>query len=161
MSQLPFTRTTYATVPPSGESVGDFSSPASSLTRVKWLHGASGATDAPLVSHAVAAAMTATAAMLHGNQGTVAPRAGKPAVTAAVVEAEDPVDSVSRAKARSLADWKRRSGVFSRQRRTIRSREGEIAIAVVSRSGGSLVRIAVIVSAAVSPLKARTPLSIS
>src|SRR5688572_13126949 len=57
MSQLPFTRTTYATVPPSGESVGDFSSPASSLTRVKWLHGASGATDAPLVSHAVAAAI--------------------------------------------------------------------------------------------------------
>src|SRR5918993_3567678 len=151
MSQLPFTRTTYATVAPSGESVGDFSSPASSLTRVKWLHGASGATGVPRVSHAVAAATTATAAMLHGNQAIVARRVGKPALTAAVVEDEEPADRVSSAKARSLADWKRRSGVFSRQRRTIRSREGEIATALVSRSGGSLVRIAVIVSAAVSP----------
>src|SRR5688500_10256934 len=113
MSQLSIKRTTYATVPPSVETVDHVSSQATFVTRGKLPSGASGATDAPLVSHAVAAAMTATAAMLLGNQGTVAPRAGKSAVTAAVVEAEDPVDNVSRAKARSLADWKRRSGVFS------------------------------------------------
>ncbi len=55
----------------------------------------------------------------------------------------------------SRADWKRSSGFFSRQWRTSRSRPGWISLFVWDRSGGSFVRIAVIVSAAVSPRKAR------
>src|SRR6187402_3389731 len=71
---------------------------------------------------------------------------------------EDAPDSVSSANARSVADWKRSSGAFSTQRRTMRSSPGPILSRAVSRSGGSLVRTAVIVSAAVSALKARCPL---
>ena len=61
----------------------------------------------------------------------------------------------------SRADSKRSSGFFSRQCRTIRSSPGWISLFVCESSGGSLVRIAVIVSAAVSPRNARWPASIS
>src|SRR6266545_6547429 len=73
---------------------------------------------------------------------------------------ETPV-SVSRSKARSWAEWKRCSGFFSRQWRTIRSSPGEIFRLVSERSGGSSRRIADIVSAVESAWKARRPESIS
>ena len=53
----------------------------------------------------------------------------------------------SSANARSRADWKRSSGRFSRQRRTIRSTPGATTTPDRSGSGGSSFRIAVIVSA--------------
>src|SRR5207249_1393166 len=43
---------------------------------------------------------------------------------AKVVDAADDPDSASSAKPRSRADWNRSSGLFSRQRRTIRSSAG-------------------------------------
>ena len=61
----------------------------------------------------------------------------------------------------SDADWNLRSGFFSRQWRTIRSRPGEMFWFVTERSGGSSRRIAAIVSPAESPRKARWPASIS
>jgi hypothetical protein len=61
----------------------------------------------------------------------------------------------------SEADWNRRSGFFSRQWRTIRSRPGETFWFVTESSGGSSLRIAAIVSPAESPRKARWPESIS
>src|SRR5688572_15882768 len=117
MSQLPLTRTAYATVPPSGESVGDFSSPASSLTRVNWLHGASRGAAALLVNHAPAAIIAAIAATLQGSHGTAGRAAGRIVAAAVVADVEDDTEgelpvSVSSAKARSFADWKRSSGVF-------------------------------------------------
>ena len=71
-------------------------------------------------------------------------------------EAETP-ESASRSNATSRADSKRSSGFFSRQCRTIRSSPGGTSLFVWEMSGGSFVRIAVIVSAAVSPRNARWP----
>lgn len=66
------------------------------------------------------------------------------------------------APSQELADWNRRLGSFSRQWRVIRSSAGDTTLSlVVVRSRGSLLRIALIVSAGVSPLNARSPLSIS
>jgi hypothetical protein len=67
----------------------------------------------------------------------------------------------SRLKAMSLADWKRCAGFFSRQWRTIRSRAGGTLRAASESSGGSSFRIALMVSAAESPWKARLPETIS
>ena len=78
-------------------------------------------------------------------------RLALPRAIAACVVA-DP-ESCSRSKARSRADWKRSSGFFSRQWRTIRSRAGGRLRLVSLRSGGSSLRIAVIVSTAESPLE--------
>ena len=61
--------------------------------------------------------------------------------------------SSPRSKARSCAEWKRCSGFFSRQWRTMRSRPGEMFWFVTERSGGSSFRIADIVSAAESPVE--------
>src|SRR5690349_9149281 len=61
------------------------------------------------------------------------------------------VESEPRSKARSRADWKRSSGFFSRQWETIRSRPGGIWRPDWASSGGSSLRIAFIVSIAVSP----------
>ncbi len=58
-----------------------------------------------------------------------------------------------RSKARSCAEWKRSSGFFSRQCRTMRSRPGWMFLLVAERSGGSSLRIADIESAAESPLE--------
>lgn len=55
-------------------------------------------------------------------------------------------ESDSRSKARSLADWNRASGCFSRQCRTIRSRPGWTFGFDALSSGGSSFRIAFIVS---------------
>jgi hypothetical protein len=65
------------------------------------------------------------------------------------VRPEEPA-AVSRPKAKSRADWKRSSGFFSRQWRTMRSRTGLRAPLLSAISGGSSFRIAVIVSAVVS-----------
>ena len=83
------------------------------------------------------------------------------AAFAAVLEEEVVLLSASSAKARSFADWKRCSGCFSRQRRTMRSSPGETGVVISLSSGGSSFRIAVIVSAAVSWRKARLPEIIS
>ncbi len=61
----------------------------------------------------------------------------------------------------SLEDWNLRSGFFSRQWRTIRSRPGEMFWLVTASSGGSSLRIDAIVSPAESPWNARFPESIS
>ncbi len=62
---------------------------------------------------------------------------------------------VPRSKARSRADWKRSEGCFSRQCATMRSRAGEVCRPLSESGGGSLFRIALMVSAGVSPRKAR------
>ena len=67
----------------------------------------------------------------------------------------------SRSNAMSLAEWKRDSGFFSRQCCTMRSSAGETLRLVSLNSGGSSFKIALIVSAAVSPWNARLPDSIS
>src|SRR6188768_94931 len=74
-----------------------------------------------------------SAAIDQGSQGTFAGRvtgagdAGSIAeATLLVIAPLDVADNESSANARSLADWKRRSGAFSRQRRTMRSRFGEM-----------------------------------
>src|SRR5688500_8082078 len=123
MFQFPATRAEYATVPPSGDKVGDVSSPASSVIRVNWLQRPSivegmrcSADDAPLAS-------TATPAIAHGSddQPRRADGIGSALSTPPADEAVEMVDNVSSANARSLADWTRRSADFSRQRLTIRS----------------------------------------
>src|SRR5215467_12735406 len=63
----------------------------------------------------------------------------------------------SSAKLRSLADWNRCSGFFSRQRRTILDSTGEIFGLVLVRSGGSTVRIEFITSTTDSPENGRSP----
>jgi len=73
------------------------------------------------------------------------------AVEIATAAGVDASESDSRSKARSRADWNRCSGSFSRQWRTMRSRPGGIWRLVAERSGGSSFRIALIVSADVSP----------
>src|SRR5205807_8779486 len=70
-------------------------------------------------------------------------------------------DNVSRLKARSRADWNRRSRSFSRQRRTRRSSGAGMFGNVSVSSGGSSLRMARSVSIDVSRLKARAPDSIS
>ena len=77
------------------------------------------------------------------------------------VPGDDTADIISMLKARSRADWKRRSRSFSRHRRTSRSSAaGTLGIFSVS-SGGSSLRMALRVSIDESRLKARVPLSIS
>ncbi len=72
-----------------------------------------------------------------------------------------PLSSARRAKARSRADWNRCSRSFSRQRRTTVSTFGGIGTVAALSSAGWSRRIAASVSAAVSPLNARRPASIS
>src|SRR5262245_36700388 len=73
----------------------------------------------------------------------------------------DGVDKASSAKLRSCAEWKRRSGCFSKHRRTIFSSCGLTFVFVSPSSGGSSFKIAFITSTANSPPKARRPDSIS
>ena len=77
------------------------------------------------------------------------------------VPGDDTVDSISRLKARSRADWNRSSRSFSRHRRTSRSSAGGMFGSFSPRSGGSSFRIAPRVSIDELRLKARVPLSIS
>ena len=65
--------------------------------------------------------------------------------------------AASRAAATCRADSNRRSGCFSRERRTIAATAG----AVAGGSTGLSLRIAAIVSTAVAPSNARRPVSIS
>src|SRR5262244_3965708 len=67
----------------------------------------------------------------------------------------------SSAKLRSLADWNRCSGFFSKQRRTIRESIGEILGFVSLTSGGSTVKIEFMTSTTDSPENGRPPHSIS
>src|SRR5260221_12876212 len=136
MSRLPLTSTEYAIVLPSGDKLGDVSSPAASVIRVNEFQRAAGGGAAAFQSHDAAVAITARTATVHGTHRARSERTGTTTSTAGVVQ-EDAVDSVSSANARSLADWNRRSGDFSRQRLTIRSRPAGIDSRAVSRSGGS------------------------
>ena len=70
-------------------------------------------------------------------------------------------DSDPSANATSRAVWNRSAGFFSRQWRMMRSSAGEMSARVPVSSGGSSLRTAVIVSAAVSRWKARWPETIS
>src|SRR4051794_35403105 len=71
------------------------------------------------------------------------------------------IDNASSANARSLADWNRSSGFFSRQRWTTRSSAGGIAGVAADSGGGSSLRMADSVSAALSRSNARRPEIIS
>ena len=68
---------------------------------------------------------------------------------------------VSRSKARSRADWKRPSGCFSKQWRTIRPSAGVMFGADSLMSFGSSFRIAFMISTELSPVNGRLPESIS
>src|SRR3954470_6670983 len=113
------------------------------------------------------AAAAATAAPLQTTaRRTAAPR--HPPAGRVISRRPDDAGGVSRlvsgdlsANARSPADWKRFSGRFSRQRLTIVASAGETPLLRRGSSGGSLVRMAVIVSATLSPLKARFVVSSS
>src|SRR5437868_9276262 len=104
MSQLPLTCTAYATVPPSGDKLGEVSSPAASVIRVKKSQRGSAAGVRLFNSQGTAAATTANAAIVHGSHAARAGRADGAARSTAAAEDVDRVDSVSRANARSLAD---------------------------------------------------------
>src|SRR6185437_1168309 len=141
------------TVLPSGERLGEVSSPAASVMRVKVLHRAS-AGAARGIHHVATAPAIATPAIVHGShalaRAAIAPRpldpldpfapvAGVAALDGAFAAPEPIVESVSSAKPRSVADWNRTSTDFSRHRRTTRSSPGEMSSAETSRSGGSTV----------------------
>src|SRR5690348_12899132 len=102
MPQLPFTRMAYATVAPSGDSVGEVSSPAASVTRVKYAHRGSAAGRRAAMSHAAAAAASAIEAISHGIQAARVRARGT--TTSCAADCEEPFDSVSSANARSLHD---------------------------------------------------------
>jgi hypothetical protein len=61
----------------------------------------------------------------------------------------------------SRADWKRSPGFFSKQCCTMRCSAGDTPEPLAAISGGSSLRIAVMLSAAVSRANARDPVSIS
>src|SRR5262245_43926942 len=77
------------------------------------------------------------------------------------VTLEPGIVEASSAKLRSLADWNRCSGFFSKQRRTILDSTGETFELVSVRSGGSTVKIEFMTSTADSPENGRSPQSIS
>jgi len=105
-----------------------------------------------------AAAATATATAI--ARGSL--RAGCPAIARGALLADgDSPETASRSYAMSRADWKRSSGLFSRQCETSRSSAGATLRAVSARGGGSSFRIALRTSAEESPRKARRPESIS
>src|SRR3954469_4281714 len=108
MSQLPLTRIANATVVPSGDNVGEVSTPAASVTGVNFCHGRSTAAGAGFENHTAPANAGAPMAMLQGSHA-IRPtlRGGGRATPESIrvaVDAVDIVDSVSRAKARLLAD---------------------------------------------------------
>ena len=82
--------------------------------------------------------------------------AGSVAVTGtgAVVDAR-------RANARSLADWNRCPGCFSRQRATVRPSSGGASVPPADSSATGAVRMAVSVSVTVAAANARRPVTIS
>jgi hypothetical protein len=102
-----------------------------------------------------ASVSSSNAAIAHATHSRVR-RAARGLGPTAFAEAEAS-DKASSANARSLAVWNRAAGLFSRQRSTMRRRAGGIARPVPPRSGGSSLRIAVIVSAGVSRRNARRP----
>jgi hypothetical protein len=79
-----------------------------------------------------------------------------------VVVAEAPCDKSLNANARSVVDWNRAAGDFSRHRSTMRTSEGGSGRPDVGTMGdGASRRIADIVSSIVSDANARYPVSIS
>ena len=157
MCRFPPTDFTYATVSPSGASAGERSIPGSDESRSKRRFGALTAFRPARPARKPAARRTAAAAAKAARRLTTREGATPGAIARA------PVSEVrlSSAKARSPADWKRCSGAFSRQRRTMRSRPGGTFWFVRERSGGSSRRIAVMTSALESPPNAFRPASIS
>src|SRR5438477_9107702 len=100
MSQLPFSCTAYATVLPSGDKLGDVSSPAASVIRVNESQCASAVGVRLFISHGTAAATMAIAATVHGSHAARPGRADGAARSTTAEEDVDTVDSVSRANAR-------------------------------------------------------------
>jgi len=105
------------------------------------------------------AALTATSARAAASQGQSGVRRDAAVAAARTAELASVPESELSANDRSLADWKRCSGVFSRQRRTMRSSAGETRRLApeersdersddgVDKSGGSSFKTAVMVSA--------------
>ena len=111
----------------------------------------------PAITPAAATAIVKAAA----TSGDKDRRAGRASAAVVLAPAGLEPDRASIANARSRADWKRSFGFFSRHRRIIRLSAGEASSRGPDSSGGSCVRIAVIVSAAVSRSNARLPLTSS
>ncbi len=106
-------------------------------------------------ANAAAARMAAAAAAATGFNHR--DRARPAVATARAAEIDEP-DSACSAKAMSLALWKRSAGDFSRQCDTIGPMAGGRPLEAASGiSGGSSLRIAVMVSAVVSRWNARWP----
>jgi hypothetical protein len=109
----------------------------------------------PIIHIAAASAKPPSIIASQGNHALVA--FGRSTVCAADVAV--PLGA-SIANARSLADWNRRSTFFSRHRPRIRCSPIGPCHPVSFSSGGSSRKIAAIVSATVSRLKARLPVNI-
>src|SRR5215471_17922805 len=105
-----------------------------------------------------AAAISATAGAIQWSRRLAAGDAGLGVPSRVTLEA---AVRASSAKLRSLADWNRCSGFFSKQRRTIRESIGEIFGLVSLTSGGSTVKIEFMTSTTDSPENGRPPQSIS
>ncbi len=156
---LPSRLEVKAIIRPSGEALGSLSRPETVSTRTRAGSVTSGrrsAVESAKPATAPSIAKTAAASQPIRRRGAALPSAASAAHGPLPVVVE-----LSMANARSRADWKRRSGIFSRQRRTTRSRAGVTAPADGSNSAGSSRRMAVMVSGAVSRWKARCPWSIS
>ena len=83
---------------------------------------------------------------------------------ARTVAATDPAGAVSSARsanARSLADWNRAPGCFSRQRAAMRPRSGGRSVPAAETSDTGAERIAASVSVGVGRANARRPVTIS
>src|SRR5258708_1745471 len=111
------------------------------------------------VKYALARIVAATAnipAAIHGRRARQPDRfvSSTAALAAVFMPLPDELagaDNASNAKPKSCAEWKRRSGFFSRQRRTILSSDGLTFGFDSLNSSGSSLRMAVIFAAIVSP----------
>jgi hypothetical protein len=146
-----------ATCSPSGENVGHPSTPRMEVSSTIRGGGRSGdrcrdRITVAMTSPAAAAATRAAPARSQRLRNQNKAAAGS-------VPGPDP-ESASRAKATSRADLKRSLGSFSRHLLAMRTRPGASGPVAVTISGGSWLRMALSVSAAVAPSKARRPESI-
>ena len=133
MSKSPDPAAEYATHWPSGERLGNCSTPGSAVT---WANLTPTGTVRDRSSSLFQSSQEATSAMTNPkaisayrrNTGLIDPApTGVPLVGVAITGTPDPVPMERRLKARSAADWKRASGLFSRHRRMARSRsEGNV-----------------------------------
>ena len=121
---------------PSGESTGNVSSPAASVTAVNCCHTGSRVI-VRLASHQPDTPARIAVSRTIGANRSAPPRAGAARDSSAAIAPDrvDTPETVSRAKARSCAEWNLRSGFFSRHRLMMRSNAGGIAAPPFSVSG--------------------------